>query len=427
MQAQPTIGIEAISVHVPRYFLDLKTLATANGVDCAKYYHGLGGRRMAVVASDEDPVTMAAEAARNLIERYDFSPDRIGLLVVGTESGVDGAKPVAAYVHGLLGLAGECRTFDAKHACYSGTAALRMAADWCVVHAGQTRNKALVIATDIARYDERSAGEPTQGAGAVAMLVGDEPHALELDLRYEAVFTREVMDFWRPNYRTSALVDGKTSIASYLSALESTYLAHRAASGLGWNVYEYLLFHVPFPKMAYKAFRLLCTLEHEARPEEEFERRTAAALWANRELGNIYSGSLYLSLAGLLEREGRKVEGARVGLFSYGSGCCAEFFTGRIGTDSAKWAGKIGLNTGLGRRTELTHEQYRVFRQDGSAMARDGSYQGDPLGAAFGRLRRVFYCGIRDHRRVYFVNQGLAKVARDAEAGTGSRRSSVAV
>ncbi|HUU03061.1 MAG TPA: hydroxymethylglutaryl-CoA synthase [Myxococcota bacterium] len=425
MQTRPKVGIESISVHVPRYFVDLKTLAAANGVDPDKYYHGLGGRRMAVVAPDEDPVTMAVEAARALIERNDLAAGRIGLLVVGTESGVDGAKPIAAYVHGLLGLSGECRTFDAKHACYSGTAALRMAADWCIVHGGQPRNKALVIATDIARYDEGSAGEPTQGAGAVAMLVGDRPHALELDLHHEAVFSREVMDFWRPNYRASALVDGKTSISSYLCALENTYRAHRAASGLSWDDYEYLLFHVPFPKMALKAFRVLYGLERDGKADEEFDLRSGPALWANRELGNIYSGSLYLSLASLLERGERRVEGARIGLFSYGSGCCAEFFSGRLGLDSKKWAEKIGIGAGLARRTELSYEQYRAFRKNGNAMACDGSYLGDPQGAAFGRLRKVFYCGIRDHRRLYFVNE--AEVVRHPGTERRLRRSSVAV
>ncbi len=427
MQMQPKVGIESISVHVPRYFVDLKTLAAANDVDPGKYYHGLGVRRMAVVAPDEDPVTMAVEAARALIERNKLDGGRIGLLVVGTESGVDGAKPIAAYVHGLVGLSGECRTFDAKHACYSGTAALRMAADWCAVHGTQHRNKALVIATDIARYDEGSAGEPTQGAGAVAMLVGDEPHVLDLDLRNEAVFSREVMDFWRPNYRSSAMVDGKTSISSYLSALKNTYLTHRAASGFGWDDYEYLLFHVPFPKMAYKAFRVLCGLERNDNADDQFDLRSGPALWANRELGNIYSGSLYLSLAGLLEKGGRKVEGARIGLFSYGSGCCAEFFTGRLGTDSKNWADKIGIGAGLDRRTELTYEQYLAFRKNGNALACDGSYTGDPQGAAFGRLRKVFYCGIRDHRRMYFVNDNVAQVARNSGIETRSRRSSVAV
>jgi hydroxymethylglutaryl-CoA synthase len=296
------VGIESMAVYIPHHFVDLGTLARANKVDPAKYYIGLGVKRMAVVAPDEDPVTMAVEAGRTLMVRNRIDPDEIGLLMVGTESGVDGAKPIASYVHGLLGLSANCRTFDTKHACYSGTAALHMAADWCALRTGTRRGKALVIATDIARYNTGSSGEPTQGAGAVALLVSDQPHALELDPHPEAFFTREVMDFWRPHYRSEAVVDGRTSIDSYLLALEYTYAMYARNTGLRWRDLDYLLFHVPFPKMAYKGFKLLYEREGQkengtgTRPlNEEYENRTEPALWANRELGNIYSGSLYMS------------------------------------------------------------------------------------------------------------------------------------
>jgi len=412
LSKQIEVGIESMAVHIPRHFVDLGTLARANNVDPDKYYIGLGVKRMAILAPDEDPVTMAVEACRALLEKSDVDPAKIGLLMVGTESGVDGAKPIASYVHGLLGLSGNCRTFDTKHACYSGTAALRMAADWCSVHANQDRNRALVITTDIARYLVGSSGEPTQGAGAVAFFVSDEPHALILDSQPEAVFTREVMDFWRPHYRDAAVVDGRTSIDSYLLALEHTYSSYKENSKMGWDDFDYLLFHVPFPKMAYKAFRLLYEREFlhgqgcKALPlSREYEIRTKPGLWPNVELGNIYSGSLYLSLAGLLEREVDRVEGKRVGLFSYGSGSCAEFFSGRIGSDSSKWRDKIGISAGLQGRIELSHDQYIGFRQTSKQRASEGSYCHDFLPRSNGNGRKVSFCGIRDHHRVYAISK----------------------
>ena len=161
---------------------------------------------MAIPHPNEDAVTMAVEAASSLLKRYDVDRSRIGLLIVGSETGVDAAKPIAAYVHGLLCLPSMCRTFDTKHACYSATAALKLAREWC---AGSGRGrKALVIATDIAQYETGSPGEPTQGAGAVAMLVGDAAAVFVFDAFPEAYYTKHVMDFWRPNYRSTALVDG---------------------------------------------------------------------------------------------------------------------------------------------------------------------------------------------------------------------------
>jgi hydroxymethylglutaryl-CoA synthase len=183
------------------------------------------------------------------------------------------------------------------------------------------------------------------------------------------------------------------SVESYLRALEHTYTGFEKTSGLCWDDYEYLLFHIPFPKMAYKALERLHRREERRQKgngngftplDVAFNRRTRPALWANMETGNIYSGSLYLSLAGLMERGDRAVEGARVGLFSYGSGCCAEFFSGRIGPDSAAWRQKIGIAQGLARRVEVDYDRYLRFREIGEQMGREDSYPGDCGDASHG-------------------------------------------
>lgn len=402
MNGEKRFGIEGIAVGIPSHYMDLKTLAEARGIDPAKYYEGLGGRRMAVVTPEEDPVTLATDAARKVIKGYQANPEDIGMLVVGTESGVDAAKPIAAYVHGMLGLNSSCRTFDTQHACYGATAALRLAADWCAQGNGR-RRKALVIATDIARYEVGSAGEPTQGAGAVAMLVSTEPRVVAFDTHPDAVYTEDVMDFWRPHYRNTAMVDGKYSIECYLRALDHTYEAYKRSTGARWEDFAHLLFHVPFPKMAYKAFRRLYERESSCRNgdftplDAEYERLTRPTLWANIEVGNLYSGSLYLSLAGLLERQDAAIAGQRIGLFSYGSGCCAEFFSGSVGPDASLWRGRIGVAEALERRTEVDYQTYVQMRTAVEAMSRDGSFR-EPGSEANGHIR---FLGIRDHRRIY--------------------------
>jgi hydroxymethylglutaryl-CoA synthase len=138
-------------------------------VELTHRYHGNGTLKQAeIVMLDEDPVTLAAGAVSRLLQVADVRPSDIGMLIVGSESGVDASKPIAAYVHGLLGLPNACRTFDTQHACYGATAGLQLAAAWAT---RSPDRKAVVVASDIARYDVGSAGEPTQGAGAVAMLV----------------------------------------------------------------------------------------------------------------------------------------------------------------------------------------------------------------------------------------------------------------
>src|SRR6056297_566079 len=211
-------GIDALACAGPAGFGEMTDLASARGVDPAKYLKGLGQRRMAIASPCEDPVTMATEAARRAMQGFGIEPEEIGTLIVGTETGVDHSKPVAVYLHELLGLDRRCRTFETKHACYGASAGLTASMDW--IASGRARGrKALVIASDIARYGLGTAGEPTQGAGAVAMVVSDKPRLLSMDPCRIGDYTRQVMDFWRPLYSKYAFADGHYSIQCYLDAL----------------------------------------------------------------------------------------------------------------------------------------------------------------------------------------------------------------
>ena len=98
------VGIEALAVALPRRTLHLEDLARARGVDPAKYIAGLGVREMAVTDPGEDTVALAATAVRRLIDADAIDPASIGMLAVGTESSVDHSKPIASFVHGMVGL-----------------------------------------------------------------------------------------------------------------------------------------------------------------------------------------------------------------------------------------------------------------------------------------------------------------------------------
>src|SRR5262249_35573315 len=188
------------------------------------------------------------------------------------------SKPVSIFVHDLLGIGPRCRVYELKHACYAGTAALMTAADW--VRAGGMRTRrALVIAADIARYELGTAGEPTQGAGAVAMLVGSGRQALALG-EESGTHAGNVYDFWRPLGRREAIVDGKYSVDCYLDALSGAFGAYRSLERPALTPDEALsdrlarlLYHTPFPKMAMKAD----PRPAEARVGAAAGRRTGAA------------------------------------------------------------------------------------------------------------------------------------------------------
>jgi hydroxymethylglutaryl-CoA synthase len=279
-----------------------------------------------------------------------------------------------------------------------------IAADW--IRSGAARGrKALVVATDIARYDLHSSAEFTQGAGAVALIVSEAPRLLQLDPA-SGVFARNVYDFWRPLDRREALVDEKFSVDCYLNALDGAVADYRSAAAIDpmeplSERFAALLYHTPFPKMAYKAHLRL--IEGEWRRAQRDPAKLAAAaersyadlvdssLGAARIVGNTYTASLYIALAWLAEQQGRAIEGQPIGLFSYGSGCCAEFFSGRFASGSAAVADRIGLADLLAARRELTVAEYEAFSGANTV--------GSPT--LTGRAAFCRFAGIREDKRMY--------------------------
>jgi hydroxymethylglutaryl-CoA synthase len=351
------IGIEAIGVAVPQAYLEMTDLAQARGVEPAKFLEGLGVHQMAVPAPHEDTVSLAAQAAKQALASVDVS--EIGLCVVGTETAVDHSKPVASFLQGLLGLPRHCRVYETKHACYGGTAGLMSALDW--IRAGSNRGrKALIICSDIARYGVATPGEPTQGAGAVALLVSEHPALIDLSATV-GTYSRDVMDFWRPLYRKDAVVDGHYSMTCYLDALQGAYLEWQVESGgvkpYASDRFSSIVYHVPFPKMARKAHSALRAFDGDA-AAANFDWQVKSGLELPRRVGNVYTGSLYLALASVLATDKRDLGGQEIALFSYGSGSCAEFFTGRVGREAQARVRALELPARLDARRRLTVPEY---------------------------------------------------------------------
>src|SRR5699024_4539297 len=194
-----------------RYVLDLHTLAEHPGIDPNQYRLGLGQDAFSMPAPDEDIVTMAAEAAQKLLARHDVG--QVRQVLFATESSVDQSKAAGVYLHELLGLPANVRSIELKQACYSGTAALQMAVN---AIARNPEEQILVITSDVARYALDTGGEPTQGAGAVAMLISADPHLVEIEPG-SGFHTSDVNDFWRPNDSTTPFVDGQLSLDAYLT------------------------------------------------------------------------------------------------------------------------------------------------------------------------------------------------------------------
>ena len=361
-------GIEAIGVYAGRTMLDVGRLAEARGLDTARF-RNLLMRRKSVALPVEDPVSFAVNAARPIVDRLSAAERAaIRLLVVGTESGIDFGKAMSSYVQHHLGLSRNCRTFEIKHACFGGTAALQTAADFVRGGGAPPDARALVIATDVARPIPRTYVEPSQGAAAVAMLVGPAPRLLELEPS-PGSYAFEVMDTCRPtpDFETG---DADLSLLSYLDCVRGAFADYRTQSGGAADFrddFDGLAFHTPFGGMVKGAHRTMMRDLKRLPPAEieaDFERRVLPSLAHCAEVGNIYSGSVFLALCGALEALVARPNGvaarrpARVGLFSYGSGCCSEFYAGLVQPGAGAALAEAAVGRHLGERRELTMPEY---------------------------------------------------------------------
>jgi polyketide biosynthesis 3-hydroxy-3-methylglutaryl-CoA synthase-like enzyme PksG len=356
------VGIEDINVYAARAALDVRQLFTVRGLDLARFGN-LMMEQKSVNLPCEDPVTNAVNAARPIVAA--LSPEereRIELLIVGTESGLDYAKPISTYIHEYLGLSRRCRSFETKHACYGGTAAFQMAAGF-VASSPIPGVKALVLAAEAASVADRGTyWEPSQGAGAVAMLVSAQPAILALDPGASGYYTYEVMDTLRPRPDLEA-GDTDLSLLSYLECLQQTFEMYRGrvAGADLVETFDALVFHAPFAGMVKGAHRTLLRKRGGLSPERierDFEARTAPSLRYCSRVGNLYSAALYAALCSFIDFTEEPETPRRLGLFSYGSGCASEFYSGVVPPGARRKLARRQLGAAIERRRLLTMDEY---------------------------------------------------------------------
>ena len=421
------VGIDDLAIYVPKLYVDYKDFAIARGIEPQKLEYGLGIRKMALVDANQDPACMASNACLKLIQKNNLEPEEIGRIYIATESGLDESKAMNSFVIGMLeqvygeGSFEHAGGIECKFACVSGSYALYDNANW--IRAEENNKKsAIVIVSDIAKYDIGSSGEYTQGAGAVAMLIKENPRLLTFDRKVASTIIKNEYDFYRPVGKETPLVNGNYSNLLYLIQVKKAFDSYKEktlASGLisikdGESITDYIDFfsvHLPYRKMGEKA--LIYLLRHEWRHlprwkdvineigiqepvqkdargtiesvlsdtefmkadeqfrrafakssfyHEVYEKKMASSLEASAIIGNLYTASMYMGFRSLLEFEYRKKErdldGKRVGFGSYGSGSSAMVFSGIIQPEHKDIVKEMNLEEEIGPRIRLSIEEY---------------------------------------------------------------------
>lgn len=353
-----TIGIDKIGFATSQYVLKLQDLAEARGIDPEKLSKGLLLKELSIAPLTEDIVTLAASASDSILTEQERQ--EVDMVIVATESGIDQSKAAAVFVHGLLGIQPFARSFEIKEACYGATAALHYAK----LHVeNSSESKVLVIASDIAKYGIETPGEPTQGAGSVAMLITQNPRMMAFN-NDNVAQTRDIMDFWRPNYSTTPYVNGVYSTQQYLDSLKTTWLEYQKRYQLTLDDFAAVCFHLPYPKLALKGLKKIMDKSLPQEKKDLLQKHFDQSILYSQKVGNIYTGSLFLGLLSLLENADSLKAGDKIAFYSYGSGAVAEFFSGELVEGYEAYLDKDRLNK-LNQRTALSVADYeKVFFEE---------------------------------------------------------------
>lgn len=467
---QPKVGIDDLSAYLPAIYLPIRSLAEARDISYDKLHKGLGLAAMAIPDATEDTATMAANAVLDLIYKNDLEPQQIGRIYLGTESALDGAKPTATYVLEMLQdqlaeLYGpncllHCDVIDMTFACIGAVDALQNTLDWV---ANDSRRIGIVVASDDAKYELGSTGEYTQGAGAIAALIKQNPRLIVLESDF-GVATRPVHDFYKPVRKVSkaklieevlallpeaaragvevetlvAQLDNGITVNGVLDCNEAQIALHKntpvfdgpysndcyqariyealydyrkrhnKSAGHLMQEWESLVFHLPYAFQARRMFAEIFVEEMKASgqwkaftasnqltapcidhyPDREqylsqcsdflkqvsktsayqafVAQKIAPGEKASSLVGNLYAGSLFLSLMSTLEdalQSGRELEHTQIGFFAYGSGSKSKVFGGHVQTGWEAVVADFGLFRQLAQREAISYTTYEQLHR----------------------------------------------------------------
>jgi len=362
-------GIEAMNIYCGSAALDVSILAQHRNLDNERFKNLLM-KEKTVPMPYEDPISNGVNAAKPIIDRLeDKGKESIDLLITCTESGIDFGKSMSTYIHEYLQLGRNCRLFEIKNACYSGTAGFQMAVNFILSQVSPGK-KALVIATDIMRMGviegsmEMSFAEPSTGSGAVAMLVSNYPIVFQVDKGANGYYGYEVMDTCRPVPDLEA-GNSDLSLLSYLDCCENSFKEYqkRVVEADYHTSFQYLAFHTPFGGMVKGAHRTNMRKFCKANPntiEQDFQERVMPSLQYCQRVGNIMGATTHLALASTIDN-GNFDRPKRLGVFSYGSGCCSEFYSGVVTKQGQEIQKQFDIAGHLKSRTLLSIEEYETI------------------------------------------------------------------
>jgi len=418
-----SFGIEAATYYVPSLYLEIKDLAEKRGIETAKLEKGLGLHKMGFPDVHEDAATFAAEALLKLIKDYQINPKEISRIYLGTESAIDAAKPTASYAMQMVEKVLEaefgercfknCDVVDMTFACIGAVDALHNSSDFVRVNPDK---KAVVIASDYAKYELASSGEYTQGGGAVALLVSAKPDLIEIENNW-GVATESVFDFFKPRrhfkkenlsnapesfpdkievFTDEPVFDGQYSNQCYQDRIREAYQHYAEVSGKTKpsESWKYLIFHLPYAFHGKRVFTEIYSLENGLPYSNAEEQKNVAksenylqfinnkiekTQRASSEIGNMYTASIFMALLSGLQtsfNENEELRGEEIGFVGYGSGSKSKVFAGKVSENWKNVVAKWDLFENLKNRLAIDFDTYEKLHRKQLEYSVNPDYNG---------------------------------------------------
>jgi len=409
-------GIDVIAFDIAKIHLPIKTLANARNIEPEKLEKGLGLIKMTLPDVYQDAVVFGANALTKLIQDNNINLSEISRIYVGTESSIDSSKPIASFLLALMeekfgtDSLSECDAVDFTFACIGGVDALQNCLDFIRLN---PEKKAIVVTTDIAKYDLNSTGEYTQGAGALAMLVTSNPRIIAFDNNW-ATNTKGLFDFFKP-YRTLSkseitgnshnepwfenleseieihkeqpVFDGQYSNQCYMDRTRNAYFSFKKLKNSEETIYdswESIIMHLPYSFQGRRMLSEIYTLDaktkilsgnedpseyqnklKEVSKSEEYKdfvnQKLLPAELASSLIGNLYTGSIFMGLLSTLAHfydSEKEISGKTFGFLAYGSGSKSKVFEGQIQSTWKEQLSKVKLFETLKDSQEIDFETY---------------------------------------------------------------------
>jgi hydroxymethylglutaryl-CoA synthase len=414
-------GIDAITFDVAKIHLPIKTLAIARNIEPEKLEKGLGLIKMTLPDTYQDTVVFGANALTKLIEDNKINLNEIGRIYVGTESAIDSSKPISSFLIALMeqkfgeDTLSECDVVDFTFACIGGVDALQNCIDFVKLN---PTKKAIVVTTDLAKYDLNSTGEYTQGAGALAMLISTNPRIIAFENNW-ATSTKGVFDFFKP-YRTISkesitgtttneswfdnleteieihkdqpVFDGQYSNQCYMDRTRNAYFSFKKLKNTSETVYnswKSIIMHLPYSFQGRRMLSEIYALDSESKiisgdestveyqnklkeisKSEEYKTfvtdKLQPAELASSLIGNLYTGSIFMGLLSTLAHfydTKNEISGTQFGFLAYGSGSKSKVFEGTIQPEWKSALIETNLFETLEKSTEIDFEAYEKLHK----------------------------------------------------------------